>query len=126
MQPDTYQARRDKGQFKVLVFTSNGKSKELTFAILSSKPTPSSRSAETQATPSTSSDKTTLKIMSTPPGAEIELDGSFVGDTPSTLLAAPGDHSVKVSKSGFEPWERKIKTTGGEVTITAELKDEQK
>ena len=119
-------SRREKGRLKVLVFNSNGKSKELTFAILSSKPTAAPRSAETQATPSTSSEKTTLRIVSSPPGAEIELDGSFVGNTPSTLQAAPGEIAVKVSKLGFKPWERRIKTAGGEVTIVAELEAEQK
>ena len=32
-----------------------------------------------------------------------------------------GDHSVVVKKSGYKPWERKLKVTGGVVNISAEL-----
>ncbi len=37
------------------------------------------------------------------------------------LELAPGEHVVHVSKSGYTPWERKIKVTGGEVRLKAEL-----
>jgi len=32
-----------------------------------------------------------------------------------------GEHSIRIHKDGYEPWERKIKTVGGEVTVAAEL-----
>jgi len=62
-----------------------------------------------------------LSISSTPPGADIEIDGKFVGNTPSSITLAPGDHDVAVKKSGFGAWERKITISGGHVTINAEL-----
>ena len=31
-----------------------------------------------------------LEVSSTPPGADIEIDGSFVGNTPSSVAVAPG------------------------------------
>ena len=34
-------------------------------------------------------------------GADIEVDGSFVGSTPSTLSVAPGQHTVTVKKKGY-------------------------
>ena len=58
---------------------------------------------------------------SVPDGADIEIDGSFVGNTPSAVEAAPGDHVVIVTKSGYKPWERKLKVGGGEIKLTAEL-----
>ncbi|MFB3815519.1 MAG: PEGA domain-containing protein [Terriglobales bacterium] len=64
---------------------------------------------------------TTLEITSTPPGADIELDGSFVGNTPSSVGVSEGEHTVKLSKSGYTLWERKIKTTTGSVRIAPEL-----
>jgi hypothetical protein len=64
---------------------------------------------------------TKISITSTPSGADIELDGSFVGNTPSTLDVAPGDHTVTLSKTGFKSWERKLKASGGAVTLNAEL-----
>ncbi len=62
-----------------------------------------------------------ISVASTPDGADIEIDGSFVGDTPSVVELAPGDHVVIVKKSGYKPWERKLKVTGGEIKVTAEL-----
>jgi hypothetical protein len=63
-----------------------------------------------------------LQIDSTPPGADIEVDGSFVGSTPSDVQVAEGDHTVVVKKSGFKNWERKLKSSAGSsVHISAEL-----
>jgi len=63
-----------------------------------------------------------LQIDSIPPGADIEVDGSFVGSTPSDVQVAEGDHTVVVKKSGFKNWERKLKTSAGSsVHVGAEL-----
>ena len=63
----------------------------------------------------------TLDISSTPPNADIELDGTFAGNTPSSVGVAPGDHTVKVSKKGYTAWERKIHSSTGNVRLVAEL-----
>lgn len=65
--------------------------------------------------------KARLSVSSTPSGADIEVDGNFVGNTPSALDLAAGEHVVTVKKSGFTDWERKIKVTSGDITINAEL-----
>jgi hypothetical protein len=62
-----------------------------------------------------------LSVRSNPEGADIEIDGNFVGNTPSSLELLPGDHRVVITKSGFKTWERKMKVVGGEVNIRAEL-----
>ncbi len=63
-----------------------------------------------------------LQIGSTPPGADIEVDGSFVGSTPSEVQVGDGDHTVIVKKSGFKNWERKLKSSAGSsVSLNAEL-----
>jgi PEGA domain len=63
-----------------------------------------------------------LQIESTPPGADIEVDGGFVGNTPSDIQVAEGDHTVVVKKSGFKNWERKLKSSSGSsVSLNAEL-----
>ena len=49
----------------------------------------------------------TLDISSTPPDADIELDGTFAGNTPSSVGVPPGDHIVKVTKKGYTAWQRK-------------------
>jgi len=63
-----------------------------------------------------------LQIDSTPPGADIEVDGSYVGNTPSDVQVAEGDHTVVVKKAGFKNWERKLKSSAGSsVHIGVEL-----
>lgn len=63
----------------------------------------------------------TLEISSTPPDADIELDGSFTGNTPSSVGVEAGEHTIKISKNGFNPWERKIKSSTGTVRVSASL-----
>jgi len=67
-----------------------------------------------------------IAVSSTPANADIALDGSFVGNTPSEIDVTPGDHTLTVSKPGFKPWERKFKATGGSVNINAELESQGK
>jgi hypothetical protein len=69
----------------------------------------------------TTASAATLDFDSNPAGAEIEIDGNYVGNTPSTMSIAAGDHAIKISKSGFKPWERKLKISGGNIKVGAEL-----
>jgi hypothetical protein len=62
-----------------------------------------------------------VEVSSVPSGADIEIDGSFVGNTPSTVELSMGDHVITIKKSGQKNWERKIKVTGGKISISAEL-----
>jgi len=62
-----------------------------------------------------------MAITSTPAGAEISVDHSFVGNTPSSVSVAAGTHLVSISKIGFRNWEREIKVFGGTVSLTANL-----
>jgi hypothetical protein len=63
-----------------------------------------------------------LEVSSVLGGAEIRVDGKFVGQTPSSLRLRPGDHEVIVSKPGLERWRRTLAVLGGRVKIIAELK----
>ncbi len=65
-----------------------------------------------------------LSIGSTPESAEIEVDGDFMGSTPSMLELSPGEHRIAVKKSGYRVWEKTIKLAAGEITVTAELQQE--
>jgi hypothetical protein len=62
-----------------------------------------------------------ISIDSTPPGADIEVDGAFVGNTPSTVTVAPGNHQVAVKKKGFSDWTKTLNVTSGAVHLNAEL-----
>ena len=65
--------------------------------------------------------KAVLEIASNPSGADIELDGAFSGNSPSSIGVAPGDHTIRLSKSGYKDWERLIRVSSGRVTVAAEL-----
>ena len=69
---------------------------------------------------------TQVSFNSTPPAAEVAVDGAFVGNTPSTIGLAPGDHLVTITKRGYKQWERKIKVMTGKIEIDAELEAEEK
>jgi hypothetical protein len=62
-----------------------------------------------------------VSVSSTPEGADIEVDGSFVGNTPSTVEVTFGEHQVVVRKSGYKDWVRKLKESGGDIRLSAEL-----
>jgi hypothetical protein len=62
-----------------------------------------------------------LSIESTPPGADVEVDGNFVGSTPSTVNVVPGSHEIAVKKKGFVDWTRKLNVTGGSIHLNAVL-----
>jgi hypothetical protein len=80
--------------------------------------------AAAPATAPTSSQQADLAVESTPPGADIEVDGAFVGNTPSTIIVTQGAHDISVKKKGFTIWTRKLNTTSGTVHINAELEQE--
>lgn len=63
-----------------------------------------------------------LLIACVPDGADIEVDGSFVGNAPSDIQLPDGYHTVTVKKTGYKDWERTLKVTGGSnVHLNAEL-----
>lgn len=66
--------------------------------------------------PSAENMVSTIELKSTPDGAEISIDGKYVGNTPTTLHLTVGDHAIKFEKPGFKPWERTLTITQGEFT----------
>lgn len=85
-------------------------------------PAAMAQSAAPSAGAATASSAAKLQVESSPPGADIEVDGSFVGNTPSDVQVAEGEHSVVVKKTGFKDWERKLKVSAGSnVHLNAEL-----
>lgn len=67
-----------------------------------------------------------LQISSLPADADIEVDGNFVGNTPSTVGLAAGQHQLVVKRSGYKPWGKKIAVSSGQVKVNAVLEAESK
>jgi hypothetical protein len=83
---------------------------------------PPAKPVEPQTPPSPAEDPATVAVKSTPDGADITLDGKYVGSTPSTMRLAPGDHAITIEKSGFSTWQRTITVSpGGNISIEAPL-----
>jgi|HubBroStandDraft_5_1064220.scaffolds.fasta_scaffold02088_3 hypothetical protein len=68
--------------------------------------TPSPKPLESA--PSGASNKIRCSFMSTPAGAEITLDGKYVGNTPSEIGVSAGTHVVVLSMPGFADWKRDL------------------
>src|SRR5262249_22782623 len=82
------------------------------------------RDARLQNATATPSAVSKVTVASAPDSAEIEVDGEFMGNTPSVLELDPGEHSIAVRKTGYKPWEKKLKLTAGEIKLNAELEAE--
>jgi hypothetical protein len=85
------------------------------FGVASAAPT--SSPAPSTASPAQAS----LSIDSAPTGADIEIDGAFVGNTPSTVVVALGSHQIAVKKKGFADWTKTLNVSGGTIRLDAEL-----
>jgi hypothetical protein len=81
-------------------------------------PASTANGATTTSTPVTNSH---LSLTSNPDHSDIEINGAFAGSTPSVLDLPAGEQNITISKKGFKQWSKKIKLTGGTVTVFAEL-----
>ncbi len=85
-------------------------------------PTPPALTPRPQAAPqpapaAAAAELATIVVKSIPDGADITLDGKFVGSTPSTVRLPPGDHTIALEKSGYKTWQRTM-TVGARASIT--------
>lgn len=81
-----------------------------------------SNAATPQPNSAAPADSSAVVVKSNPDGAEITVDGKFMGTTPSTLRLPPGEHTVKIEKSSYKEWNRSVTlSAGGDITIDATL-----
>ena len=63
-----------------------------------------------------------VDVTSTPGGADVDLDGKFVRNTPVTLRLTPGDYAIVVKKAGYKPWSRTLTALAdNQLKVLAEL-----
>ena len=62
----------------------------------------------------------TITISSEPEGADVEIDGVYLGNAGGSFEVTPGVHEIVVSRPGFDPWSKKVKVTDG-LSFTATL-----
>ena len=56
----------------------------------------------------------TLYVSSTPSGADIQLDGVYYGQTPYTLSASAGSHTVQLRLAGYNTWKSGVTISAGQ------------
>ena len=67
-------------------------------------------------------EKIKCNFNSTPAGAEITLDGRYVGNTPSTVGVNTGTHVVVLFMPGFAQWKRELTvSSGSDLSVNATL-----
>jgi len=84
--------------------------------------------AETDTKGSTPTDapRGTVNVSSTPSGADVSVDGNFVGNSPAALKVAPGKHTIAVKLAGYAEWSREMTVeSGSDVQLTATLEKAQ-
>jgi hypothetical protein len=63
----------------------------------------------------------TVSFASIPDGADVYVDGEFVGNSPATLKLEPGKHEITAKMSGYQDWNREITASAGVVNLNAQL-----
>jgi hypothetical protein len=142
----TFDARRDKHGITIFYEDAKGgASKELyTVVEMPQAPKPAATSGSTQSSPNATAnavspaqaeapatvdanrEKIKCNFSSTPAGAEITLDGRYVGNTPSTIGVSTGTHVVVFFMPGFAQWKRELAVAAGsEVNVSASLQKTQ-
>jgi hypothetical protein len=64
-----------------------------------------------------------VRILSSPSGAAIYLDGEYRGTTPATVTAVPaGSHALEIRENGYDRWTAPVTVTaGGILNVSAML-----
>jgi hypothetical protein len=140
---ETFEARNEKHGITVLYRDAKGKERKQLYQLVAAAATPQpGAAAGTQpqagepppnsgvpapAPPAGSAQdplaqKVRCNFSSTPPGAEITLDGRYAGNTPSEIGLTPGTHLVILSMPGFAQWKRELAVAADSVVnVTAKL-----
>jgi membrane-associated protease RseP (regulator of RpoE activity) len=63
-----------------------------------------------------------IHVRSNPDSAEVYVDGSLIGDTPTSRKLSPGQHTIRVVSTGYKEWSRELSIqSGSEAHLTANL-----
>ena len=130
----------DKGKVRKQLYTlvaSNANTRPAPAVSVATEPAPAPHSAPAAQNPpapvSTSAaaprdvrekpgEKVKCNFTSTPAGADITVDGVYVGNTPSEIAVSPGKHVIAFALHGFSEWRRDLTVEAGSVVnVTASM-----
>jgi len=82
----------------------------------------SEQNVATRAGGATNPNDGVVDVTSDPVGAEVEIDGAYIGNSPRRSAVVPGEYEVKLRKNGYKDWKRKIAIKAGDtLEIHAEM-----
>jgi hypothetical protein len=65
-------------------------------------------------TPALPQENGSVRILSSPSGAEIYLDSEYRGTTPATVTAVlPGNHTLEIRTNGYDRWSSPLRVNAG-------------
>jgi PEGA domain len=132
---EKFGAQKEKHGFAVWIENSKGKEVKQSYTLMpNDKAVVAEQPSSTAANPASSSvasspaipesNRETIKcnFSSTPSGAEITLDGRYVGNTPSVVGITTGNHVVVLFMPGFDQWKRELTVSpGSDLNVSANL-----
>ena len=142
----SYDAKREKRGLLVYYADDNGKVRKQLYTLItpeaggtapgaapnaapvSAAPNSGAAGSRGQATAPAAGTSESVKcnFRSTPSGAEITVDGQYVGSTPSEVSLSTGKHVVVISTLGFGQWKRELTVLPDlELTVNAVLEKAQ-
>ena len=79
-----------------------------------------------QATPLSEIHSVSVSFKSMPDGADIIVDGKFIGSTPSVAQLPAGERRISIEKSAFKAWQRTVVLNpGSAINLNATLEKAQ-
>ncbi len=119
-------ADKERGEIPAGIATQTARStvepKESKESAKAAQPPPPAEPAAPASSVTMAEAEAIIALVSTPTGADINVDDAFVGSAPATLKLKPGKHLIKVSMSGYKDWSREMTVlSGSQVTLTATM-----
>ncbi len=109
-----------------LIHNDAGDFKKRVDEALAKAPKTVAKQSDSIAKPAAQPEVAEVEFVSVPEGADIEVNGKFVGNTPSKVKLNVGEHAITMKKAGYKDFNKKIALTGGAVKITGEMEKEKK
>lgn len=129
---DSYEAHKEKRGLLVYYVDDSGKMRKQLYVYVSetrkgeiAEPAPAVAPEAVSPLPENAGkvgESVKCSFHSSPEGADITVDGEYVGSTPSEISMSTGEHEIVVSMPGFVQWKRKLSVSdGSELTVNAVL-----
>lgn len=122
-------SEKERGEIPAGISTQTAKPEDAKAADSKAPPAAAPASADATPAPAPAASNLTaaeaeaiIALVSTPAGADVNVDDAFVGNTPATLKLKPGKHTIKVSMAGYKDWSREMTVlSGSQVSLTATM-----